>query len=300
MRAMSRVCLAVDVGGTKIAAALVDAGGSVLASARRPSDAARGGAAVLADMLACMDSLDRRDHELVAVGVSAAGVIDPRHGIVADATGVMPGWKGQQLGAACAARFGVPVACANDVHSALAGELWRNGALASVDGAVVMLTLGTGLGGAIAVDGRLLAGQHFLAGHFGRTRVNHNGRAVTLDSLVSGSGLSALYRELAGADADGHAVLTRAGAGEAAAVAALSAWLDHLAMALHNLYWMLDPALAIIGGGVIDGRAHWWAQLEARLAGLGAGPRLAAATLGSDAGVVGAARLAWQAAQERP
>jgi glucokinase len=296
---MSRVCLAVDVGGTKIAAALVDATGAVLASARRPSEPARGGAAVLADMIACIDGIERRGHDLVAVGVSAAGVIDPRAGVVADATDVMPGWKGQRLANACATRFGVPVACANDVHSALAGELWRNEALAGVRGAVVMLALGTGLGGAIAVDGRLLAGAHFIAGHFGRTLVQHNGGAVTLDSLVSGTGLSNLYRELAHAEADGPAVLARAGAGEAAAAAALSAWLDYLAMTLHNIYWMLDPTLLIIGGGVIDSRAHWWSELEARLAGLGGGPRLAPAILGSDAGVIGAARLAWQSVEAR-
>lgn len=298
---MSRLCVAVDVGGTKIAAALVDADGVIAARVRRPTDAARGGQAVLASLIACIDELPLAAQPIAAIGVSAAGVIDPLRGTVADATAAMPGWKGQAIGAALRRRYAVPVACANDVHCALTGELWRNPALDGVAGSVVMLTLGTGLGGAIAVDGIVLAGERFLAGHFGRTLVAHQGGLATLDELVSGTGLAALYRATVGAGdvagaADAARVLALAADGNAGATAALSAWLDHLSLQLHNIGWIFDPAMIVLGGGVIDGRAHWWPQLQERLARLGAGWRVAPAALGGDAGMIGAARLAWQAA----
>lgn len=293
---MSRACLAVDVGGTKIAAALVDEHGAVLARARRPTDAAGGGASVLDAMAACLDSLDLGTYEVAALGVCAAGVIDSVAGVVADATAAMPGWKGQRLADFFGRRYGVPVACANDVHCALAGELWHDQTLAQAGGAVAMLTLGTGLGGALAVDGRIVAGHHFLAGHFGRTLVADGEHLVPLESLVSGSALALLYRRAGGGDADGATVMARAHAAEPAAAATLARWLDHLALALHNLYWTLDPALLLLGGGVIDAREHWWRQLEERIAAYGIGLRIAPAALGNDAGVIGAARLAWSIA----
>ena len=292
---MSRVCIAADVGGTKIAAAIVDQSGKVLQQIRRATDAQAGGAAVLANLQAALASLDTSAFILAGIGVSAAGVIDPRRGVVASSSDAMPGWAGQDIGAALAA-YGVPVACANDVHSALAGELWRNPSLAAVRGNVVMLTLGTGLGGAIAVDGQIMLGAKFVAGHFGRTLVQHQGRPVPLDSLVSGTGLCNLYRLLGGGEAHGSAVLERASAGEAAAVAALSDWLDQLALLLHNICWTLDPAAIVLGGGVIDGRRHWWPHLSARMARVGIAVPLAPASLGNDAGVIGAAHLAWRIA----
>ena len=294
---MTRACYAIDVGGTKIAAALVDASGAVLASARRPTPATEGGAAVLAHMAACLDELVEAasGHALEGIGISAAGVIDPAHAMVLDATDAIRGWKGQALGAHFKARFALPVWADNDVNCALLGELWRNPALAGITGTVAMLTLGTGLGGALAHQGQLLQGRHHLAGHFGRALVaGPDGRLAPVETLVSGSGLFNLYRQLRGLDAaDGAAVMALAHAGDAVAVAALDAWLGHLAVQLHNLHWSIDPDVVLLGGGVIDSRAQWWDGLERRLAALGVPLAIAPAALGSQAGLVGAAKLVW-------
>lgn len=296
---MTRACYAIDVGGTKIAAALVTVSGDVLASARRPTRAALGGASVLREMAACLDELGStaRHCELAGIGISAAGVIDRQRVRVADATDAMPGWKGQELGQWFGQYYGLPVAAANDVHCALMGELWRAPALCEAHGSVAMLTLGTGIGGALAVGGRVQAGRHGLAGHFGRTLAWDAlaGAHVPLDALVSGNGLARLYLQRAGhaAAADGAAVMAMAGAGEPIAAEALDAWLGHLARQLHNLYWSLDPDCLVLGGGVIDSRQIWWDALLARLASAGTDLRIIPAALGNQAGVLGAARLAW-------
>lgn len=294
---MTRACFAIDVGGTKIAAALVDARGVVLASARRPTPATEGGAAVLAQMAACLDELAAAasGHELSGIGISAAGVIDPASAIVLDATDAIQGWKGQDLGAYFKARFAMPVWADNDVNCALLGELWQNPALAGVTGTVAMLTLGTGLGGALAHQGHLLQGRHHLAGHFGRALVaGAAGRLAPVESLISGTGLLNLYRQRGGRDAShGAAVMALAHSRDTLAVAALDEWLGHLAVQLHNLHWSIDPDLVLLGGGVIDSRAQWWDGLERRLAALGVPLAIAPAALGNQAGLVGAAKLVW-------
>ncbi len=296
---VTRACYALDVGGTKIAAALVTEDGAILASARRPTEAARGGIHVMEAMAAAIDELSAQAAglDMAGIGISAAGVIDPHNAVVLDATDAMPGWKGQNLGQYFGTRYQLPVSAANDVHCALLGELWRNPALAGMDGCVVMLAIGTGLGGAMASGGRLQAGHHGLAGHFGRTLVWDAlaSELVTLDQLVSGTGLARLYNMLEPSvlAADGAAVMALASSGDATAQRALDVWLDHLALLLHNLYWSLDPELLLVGGGVIDARATWWDPLIAQLTARGAPLPIAPAALGINAGVIGAARLAW-------
>ncbi|PWF42715.1 ROK family protein [Massilia glaciei] len=294
---MKRACLALDVGGTKIAAALIDDAGTVLASTRRPTPAIEGGAAVLAQMAACLDELaaTAAQHRLLGIGISAAGVIDPERAIVLDSTDAIRGWKGQDFAAYFGARYALPVRADNDVHCALLGELWRNPALAGVNGTVAMLTLGTGLGGALAHKGRLLQGRHNLAGHFGRTLVwTPEAGFLPVETMVSGSGLLYLYRRRHGEEAyDGATVMALAHAGDAVAVAALDAWIGHLAVQLHNLHWSIDPDVVLLGGGVVDSRALWWDALQQRIAALDAPITIAPATLGNRAGLVGAAKLVW-------
>ena len=81
--------------------------------------------------------------------------------------------------------------------------------------------------------------------------------------------------------------------GDAAANMALDAWLDHLAMQLHNFYWAIDPDLVLIGGGVVHSQAFWWQKLVQKLDALGAKIPIAPAALGNDAGLYGAAKLVW-------
>ncbi|MES3021228.1 MAG: ROK family protein [Pseudomonadota bacterium] len=294
---MKRACFALDIGGTKIAAALIDEAGTVLASTRHPTPAAEGGAAVLAQMAACLDELavPASKHELVGIGISAAGVIDPARAIVVDATDAIRDWKGQDFRAYFGALHALPVWAGNDVTCALLGELWRNPALADATGTVAMLTLGTGLGGAIAHKGELLQGRHHLAGHFGRTIVwTPEAGLVPVETMVSGSGLLYLYRRRHGEDAyDGATVMALAHKGDAIAMGALEAWIGHLAVQLHNLHWSLDPDVVLLGGGVVDSRALWWDALERRIAAMNVPVTIAPATLGNRAGLVGAAKLVW-------
>ncbi len=285
--------LALDVGGTKILAAVIDAGGTVVAQTERATEAVRGRTAVLANMALALAPLQLAYPEVLGLGISAAGVVDRVQGRVIDATEAMPGWAGTDLRGHFEALLGLPVQALNDVHAALGGELAWGGLANAAPTTAVMLTLGTGLGGAVAVKGKVLAGRHGLAGHFGRSKLLHGGQWRAVESLVSGTGLANLYRELGGELAAGAGALAvLAEPDRPLAQAALSLWVEHLAAQLHNLYWTLDPDVVLLGGGMLGAKDLWWPQLMAALAPVPL--RVIPAALGNTAGVFGAAKALFE------
>jgi glucokinase len=282
------VVLAADVGGTKMLAALVDQEGRCARVLEAPTPAREGAAAVIQALKSLLLQA-QGGMAPAAVGLSLAGVIDPNTACVLDATEAMPGWRGSDLRAALAS-FAVPVHALNDVHAALLAEAWCGALQGAQRGA--MLTLGTGLGGAFLAEGRLQTGAHHLAGHWGRTEVMQKGQRVALETLLSGTGLAFLHRELGGASSSAREVLA-AQQSDPAAREALRLWVEQLALLAHNLHWGLDPGVLLLGGGLIDARAQWWPQLMKALGDLPLQVR--PAELGSRAGLIGAAKHALNA-----
>jgi glucokinase len=287
------VVLAADVGGTKMLAGLVDRDGRCARVFEAATPAREGAAAVIASLHSLLLQA-QGGMAPAAVGLSLAGVIDPHTACVLDATDALPGWRGSDLRAALT-RFAVPVHALNDVHAALLGEAWCGALQGAQRG--VMLTLGTGLGGAFLAEGQLQTGAHHLAGHWGRTEVMHGGRRVALETLLSGSGLAWLHRSLGGASENAREVLALQQS-DAAAGDALGLWVEQLALLAHNLHWSLDPGVLLLGGGLIDARAQWWPQLMDALQGLPL--QVQPALLGSRAGLIGAARHALNALDREP
>lgn len=306
---MQDAVLALEFGGTRLRGGLVAEDGALLASASTATEAHLGVVHVLqqADTVLAALGLPAERWPMRGIGISAAGVIDAASARVIAANDTMPGWAGTDLRSHFGTRLGaaLPVCADNDANCALAGELWRGGH-GRADGRAlhVMLTLGTGLGGAIAYGDEVMAGASQRAGHFGSMRVWHARQQtlVPLESVVSGTGLMHLYHLMAPAGApraSGGLQVTQ-WAADACAPAhahardALQEWVDLLAAFLRDLYWSLDPGLVIIGGGVLRSQALWWGALQRSLADQRVPMPLAPATLGDDAGLLGAARLAWQ------
>jgi len=299
MTTANDIALAVDIGGTKIRAAAIDSMGKLIASTRMPTDAQHGAAHVLAVITSSLDTLQRELdpnlHRIIGLGLSSAGVIEPASGRVVNAADQIPGWKGTPLGELFAAKLGVPTFADNDANCALVGEAWLGQHLLPPNANVVMLTLGTGLGGAVMLNGRLITGVNHVTGHFGLCQMwdAYSATNVSVEYLVSGTGLGNVYqqRHPGHPKTAGEAVIELVSANDPLAIAALDAWLDHLVLQLHNLYWMLDPHLIIIGGGVIDSQARWWPQLLAKLNAKKVASPIKQARLGNDAGILGAAKM---------
>ncbi|MFI2488888.1 ROK family protein [Promicromonospora kroppenstedtii] len=287
----------VDIGGTKIRAAVVTADGAVLASATAPTPS--GGAAMLDVAAGLVERATATARvRVAAVGVGAAGVVDPVTGEVLAASDSFVGWVGTDLRSGLAARTGLPVTVANDVDAFLVGEAtW--GAVRGVRSAAG-IALGTGVGGALWLDGALYrgAGAAGEIGHvpgFGDARCTC-GQRGHLETLASGRSVERRYGEAVAAAVGAAEIEARARAGDADAARVLADAGRAVGSAVLVLAALLDVGHVVVGGGL----AHAWDLLEPAIrARLDDEPPVSGhpvevrrAVLGGDATVVGAAALA--------
>ncbi|MCK6487467.1 MAG: ROK family protein [Planctomycetes bacterium] len=297
---------AIDLGGTRIKLGLVE-DGAVAARDLLPSDSAAGLAARLPAVAKALDRL-RAGRALDAVGFATPGIVDRRARRITAINAKWADAPGLDLAQWAHARWGAPLTLANDALAALAGE-WRHGAAAGCDGAV-MLTLGTGIGAAAVVDGRLLHGSHGQAAIAGHLTVQVDGRPCSCgnrgcaEAEASTSALPALARAdarfaasalAAEAVLDYAAVFRLAGADPLARdlrARALAVW-SALAVSLVHAY---DPAVLVVGGGIAAAGDGLLAPLRRHLDAHAWTPwgRVAVrpAALGDDAALLGIAALA--------
>ena len=170
-RHRSGCVIGVDIGGTWIKAGLVDREGYIRFPARVPTDAPGGREAIAAATAAAIDqvlqSARQHDVEPVALGIASAGVIDVSAGTVFAATENLPGWTGFDLRAFAEKKFHLPTWIENDAHAAVLADM-HFGSARNLQN-FVAITIGTGIGGGIVVDRKLIRGQHGFAGSFGHT-----------------------------------------------------------------------------------------------------------------------------------
>lgn len=293
----------IDIGGTKIAALLVSDDGTVLARGSVPAPAALGGGAMadaaadLARELAAQAAVS-----LAAAGVGAAGVIDHETGTIRAASATFVGWAGFPLADELEQRLGVPVRVENDVNAFLLGEAAADG---RTDRDVLGVMLGTGVGGALIIDGDLHHGPHGAAGEIGHTPgyselVCTCGQIGHLETLASGTSIALRYQERTSAPVrDAREVADRARGGDAEAIAVFDAAGRALALACASAATILDLPCAIVGGGVTAA----WDLLEPSIVRTldtdspvsGIPLRIIPAVLGSDAVALGAIETARRA-----
>ncbi len=293
----------VDVGGTKIAAALVDAAGAVGPVATVPTPAASGPAAVL-DAVAGLVVQVAAGTPIVGVGVGTAGVVDAGRGVIVSATDTFADWVGTDVAAGLRARLagaGVGVGrveVRNDVDAHALGEAWLGAGAGAAS--LLMVAVGTGVGGALVLDGRLRTGAHHVAGELGHIPAVGAeglrcpcGRPGHLEALAAGPGLARRYGVLTGVDVDAREVARRASAGDDAAVRAIADAAACLGRALAGIMTVVDPAVVVVGGGVAEIGPLWWTPMLATcraetIDALAAVPIVPAA-LGAEAPLLGAA-----------
>lgn len=312
--------LGVDVGGTKIAAAAVDANGTIRHRALRetPAQDVEAITAAIADMVRELAAATREEGEQIgAVGVACAGFVDSAGTTVLFAPNLA--WRDAPLKDRLESAVQLPIVLENDANAAAWGE-FRFGAAREADD-MLLVTVGTGVGGGIVSDGELLRGSQGIAAEIGHLRVQPDGHRCGCGNrgcwevYASGSALVREARELvrggsphAGALIDacggdpeqltGQMVTEAAEAGDPAATELLADLGQWLGEGVASLVAVLDPGLIVIGGGVSaagdlllePARAAFGRQLTGR--GHRRQADLVVATLGNDAGMIGAADLA--------
>jgi glucokinase len=313
--------LGVDIGGTKIAAAVVDPGGQLGPFARVSTPASDGPRAVLDAAIGAartvLGEYAGRDGggpaaRVQACGVGTAGTVDP-DGVISHATDALPGWAGTDVRSAFASALGVPVAVVNDVHAAAVGEQIHGAAEGRCSALVVWV--GTGIGGAIVSNGTVVSGRSSTAGAVGHVPVSEHcatggrrrctcGGWDHLEAYASGPAITERYFRLAAegrftpADlrADLADIAAFARSGDQLGLSVIQEAGGALGAVLGGLANVLDPDVIVVGGGVtaiwdlLDGPVRQGLASHAL-----PGPadvELAVSTLGPKAVLVGAAEAA--------
>ncbi|MDO5670971.1 MAG: ROK family protein [Corynebacterium sp.] len=290
--------IGVDIGGTKIAAGLIDTARprDVIAHARTSTpqvDVLDRVAEIIAELI------DAAHTPVTAIGIGAPGVIDPVAGTVLSAGPTMPGWAGTPIAASLAERFGLPVAVHNDVRIMGLGESVFGAG--TQWGAVLFVSLGTGVGGALVRDGALVASPHCTAGELRRlvcrdpALIDASGVAV-IEDVASGPALTRAINRATGREEDLRAAMNRHTAGDPDVRAVIGAHLHAAGEAIGGLVTAIDVEAIVLGGGVgLIGEAI----RRPFAAGLRAGAispldtiPVVHAALGTDAPIIGAAHYA--------
>ena len=294
--------LSVDIGGTAVKLGLVDEQGVL--HARHEASVSFDGykTPILTTVIREAEAfLARTGARVRGIGVSATGQIDDTLGAVIGTNGKIPGYEGAQIKRDFEARLRLATVALNDANAAALGECFAGRAKAVEN--VVMVTLGTGVGGGIIVGGRLYGGARGIAGELGHFTLDRNGppcpcgKRGCYEGYASTTALVRLAERQTGeSPLNGRVIFERAAAGDAQMLAVLNAWIDAVAEGLTGLVHLFNPQMVLIGGGVSSQEALLIAPLRERVR-AGVMPRFAeglhleAAMLGNDAGLIGAAKF---------
>lgn len=318
---MSRnLAIGIDIGGTKVAGGVVDEHGTITHRTRRDTPHRSMSPSVVEDtIVACVEELlvSVEPADVVAVGIGAAGFVAEDRGTVLFAPHLS--WREEPLRTRLAGRIPSPVTVDNDANAAAWAE--RMFGAARGESHVVVITLGTGIGGALIIDGLVQRGRYGVAGEFGHMQVVPGGARCECgnrgcwEQYASGNALVREARAMISAGSpvvadlvarlgsDGEALngpfITEAARdGDPTARELIAEIGDWLGVGMANLAAALDPGLFVIGGGVsaagelLLGPAR--DAFKRQLPGRGYRPeaRIVRAELGADAGLIGAAELA--------
>lgn len=305
--------IGVDVGGTKINAGIVAENGDVLLS--HSLGMAGGGTDPAGRIAEAIDGLLARardrypDIRIAGIGVGTAGQVDWREGKIRYASELIAGYTGTQLKAMLEERYGLSARVDNDVNALALAEL-RHGAGRGTDH-FVCLALGTGVGGAVVADGRLLRGAWGGAGELGHLSVDFRGESCIcgsrgcLEQYASGTGIARRMRDRlaeagqAGSEPDAREIVRLWQQGEPLAAAVMEEAIAALGAAIASLVHALNPELVVVGGGIADAGPPLLDRLREEtfrraMPSLAAGVRIEAAHRGNWSGMVGAALLTWE------
>lgn len=310
---VSQASLALDIGGTKIAGAIVmrKAGETprVVFREEVATKAQQGGTAVLGRVVKLAQQLAAKSEgNLAGIGVATAGRVNAERGCIAYANEIMPGWTGQPVRAALEDACSLPAAVLNDVQAHALGEArWGAGRGAET---CLVVAAGTGIGGGIITQGKILRGTHGFAGEIGcspnplgSAALGVEGGIVDLEAVAAGSGIERCYRNYTGKTLTGAEISAAANSGDTDACRIIEQAGYALGVCLAGWTSMLDPDLIVLSGSVAKAGALWRSAVSKgfteRISPVQALLPIVDAKLGADAPLVGATEFLFDTLSEK-
>lgn len=285
--------LAFDIGGTEIKYAFCDENFNLSEKNSVPTNAHEGGKRIIERIVEIIKDLGGADR----IGISTAGQVNSVKGEIIHATDTLPGYTGMKIKEIIEAETGIPAAVENDVNSAAIGEAVFGAAKNCPD--FICLTYGTGIGGAVFIDGKLYSGSSFSAGEFGHIVTHANGRECTCggkgcyETYASTTALVGNIREKLGVEMNGREIFENFDKPEVKAV--IDEWIDEIVIGLKSLIYVFNPPLIVLGGGIMNEKYitdEINSRLQNELMGSFRKVKIVKALMGNDANKLGAAYLA--------
>ncbi|OKL46507.1 hypothetical protein BSR29_05980 [Boudabousia liubingyangii] len=301
-----RYVVGIDIGGTKTAVGVVSDEGHILHQGECPTDTKGGPEQIIRN--ACQLVVEMDDYAaaqglpLLAIGIGSAGVVEPGTGRISSATDAIPGWTGTELRQDIQKITGLPTWAENDVHAHGRAEAWLG---AGKDASSMLLVaIGTGVGGAFVIDGQSFLGQNGVAGLVGHYPIPQAtgidctcGGEGHFEALCSGPAILDAYKRAGGSAKDTREVEELAINGEDLAKRVFQECATATGQALGGLANLLDPEVIVLGGGMANAGDLYWEPLraayQAELIPFLKDKPLYPAKLGRYSGIIGAAKLAF-------
>lgn len=289
--------IGVDIGGTKVKAGIVDQDGHLLTHIEEKTNKQD----LKTQLLSMIECLLKQGHcEIQAIGIATAGRVNVEEGLIHFATSNLPGWTGTRVRELVEERFGLPAVVDNDANCAAYAEMEIGSA--TQDRHSICITLGTGIGAGIIIDGKLHRGENGGAGEIGHMVFEPGGRLCNCgkrgcwEQYVSGTALSLDIKEQGGllkGNIRPDELFKLANENHPIAVPIIDRYITNLAIGMVSLQNTLGIDCFVIGGGVINSSQYWWKQLLTNLNEVTDQPPVVRkAMLKNDAGMLGAALMA--------
>ncbi len=289
--------LCIDIGGTAVKLAYMDEDGNLFDQCETSVSFDNYETPVLATVLSAAEEMLSAT-KMEGIGISTAGLIDVNTGTVLQAN--IPGYSSTELKREFEEAFGVPVWVLNDANAATLGECFTGRAKGLQH--VIMLTLGTGVGGGLVLNGHAYQGAQGIAAELGHFALYNDGvmcpcgKRGCFEAYASTGALVRRVKAATGENSiDGRAIFAQAEAGEEIVCTELSNWIDDITAGIVGLVHIFNPEMVLIGGGVSVQEKLLMAPLRQRvleqvMPSFAYGLRIERATLGNDAGLIGAGR----------
>ena len=270
-----RAAIGIDIGGTKIAIGVVDENGKILSNIQFPTEVELGPENALKQIISYVSEMREKHQEIAGIGIGCPGPIDTTKGIVVNPPNLKT-WHGYPVVQEIESAFQMPVRLLNDADAAALGEYfftYRN-----TYKHVLYLTVSTGIGGGIIINGRLYEGASSGAGEIGHSVIEPNGPLCScgkrgcLEALASGTALTRIWKQrLAAAGSPieptwgGKELFVQAAAGDSLANKVIEESSEYIALGLSQTIQTLNPELLILGGGVVIGQPEFYEKIWKKL-----------------------------------
>jgi len=302
---------AVDLGGTHLRVALVDATGRILQQLKQDTPKGDSAESIVAALVSAAQKWSSNQGSIVAASIVVPGAVDSEKAVVLQSPN-LPSLVNFRLKAALEQRLGWPVLLENDANAAAVGEMWLGAARGCHD--VISVTLGTGVGGGLIADGKLWCGAHGSAGEIGHTTVDpfsglkcKCGNTGCLELFASATAIVRMTREglpefpesvLKTGELSAVKVYEAGIKGDELALSVFRRFGMYLGIGLANLMNLLDPQIIVLTGGAVNGwnlfAPEMYRQVgERAFRATAQQVKIARAECGDNAGLLGAARLAF-------